>query len=85
MQLTADDFRKIKEVYRMTNEEMGAVLGISPQHVGRIINGRRNLTQRVANRVIERFDLTPDKLERIYAAYDEFSLLKGGTEHHRPS
>lgn len=73
MHLNAEKFRKIKEVYRLTNDEMGALLGITGAQVSRIINGERTLTKQVARKVEQEFKLTPAKLERILEVWDEFN------------
>lgn len=74
MNITSEQFCKIKAVYRLTNEEMGALLGITGPQVSRIINGRRRLTADVAQRLAVELQLTPAKLARILEVYDEFNL-----------
>jgi len=77
MNISATELKKIRKVYRLTLEQMAELLGISAGHLSHVENGHYRLTEKVKARLIERFQLTPDKLERILATYDEFDLKKG--------
>jgi transcriptional regulator with XRE-family HTH domain len=72
MHLTADEFYKVRTVYRLTQEEIGALCDVSGAQINRIERGKRNLTERVKRRLIEEMQLTPDKLARILAIYNEY-------------
>ena len=74
MRITADDLKVIKDVYRLKLDEIGAMLGVSASYVCHIIRGKRNVTKHISDQIIDRFQLTPEKLERIRAAYDEFNI-----------
>ncbi|MEH7119072.1 helix-turn-helix transcriptional regulator [Neobacillus vireti] len=74
MHLNADDFYKIRKVYRLTSEEFGALCEISGAYVNMVEHGKRNLTERVKRRLIEELELTPDKLARIQAVFNEFDI-----------
>lgn len=74
MRITADDLKVIKDVYRLKLDEIGAMLGVSASYVCRIIRGNRSMTKRVSDRIVERFQLTPEKLDRIHAVYEEFKF-----------
>lgn len=74
MHLNADDFYKIRKVYRLTSEEFGALCDVSGAYCNMIEKGKRNLTERVKRRLIEELELTPGKLARIHAFYNEFNV-----------
>lgn len=76
MKLTADEFYKIRKVYRLTQDELGALCNVTAAHINMIEKNKRNLTERVERRLIEELQLTPDKLACILAIYNEFNLKK---------
>lgn len=74
MQLSANDFYKVRWYFRLTQEDMAAVCNVSSAQISRIENGRRNLTERVKRRLISKLQLTPEKLARILALYEETNI-----------
>lgn len=73
MQIKADEFYKIRKVYRLSTEEFAALCDITGAYVNMIENNKRNLTERVKRRLIEELQLTPEKLARILEVYNEFN------------
>lgn len=74
MQLTANEFYKVRKVYRLSSAEFGALCDISAPYVNMIENGKRNLTRQVKYRLIDELQLTPEKLARILEIYQEYKL-----------
>ncbi|MCM3032829.1 helix-turn-helix domain-containing protein [Niallia sp. MER 6] len=74
MYLTADEFYKIRKVYRLTQTEVGALCEVSPAYINMIEKGSRNLSERVKRRLITELKLTPEKLARILAIYEETNI-----------
>jgi transcriptional regulator with XRE-family HTH domain len=72
MQIKADEFYKIRKVYRLSTREFGALCDISGAYVNMIENNKRNLTDRIKRRLIEELELTPEKLAHILEVYNEF-------------
>jgi transcriptional regulator with XRE-family HTH domain len=72
MVINADVFKRIRKVYDLSQKEFGDLLDISHAQVNRIERGTRNLTDRIRQRLVDELRLTPDKLSRILAIYDEF-------------
>ena len=85
MNISATELKKIRKVYRLTLEQMAELLGISAGHLSHVENGHYRLTEKVKARLIDQFQLTPDKLARINAVYDEFSLPRKGGASDRQS
>jgi transcriptional regulator with XRE-family HTH domain len=61
----------IRAVYRLSCEELGALMGVSGRFISHIERGSRNLPQARADRLSEELALTPDKLARLTAVYEE--------------
>jgi transcriptional regulator with XRE-family HTH domain len=76
MYLKNEDFKFIRMFYRLTADEMGALSGISASLIYRIEKGERNLTPKVAARVIREFQLSDFKLEKLKQAYKLHSKEK---------
>lgn len=66
---------KVRKVYRFTLADMAALADVTESYIGKIEKKQRSLTANVARRIVERMDLTPDKLERVLRIYDEFGVL----------
>jgi transcriptional regulator with XRE-family HTH domain len=75
--ITGKELKKIRQVYHMSLTEMSELLGVSAGHLCHIEKGRYRLTEDVKRRLIERLELTPEKVWRILEVYDEFDLKKG--------
>ncbi|MFF8783315.1 helix-turn-helix domain-containing protein [Streptomyces sp. NPDC015140] len=74
MRINANEARLIRKVYRLTLEDMAALCDVSTSLIHKIENGQRNLSDRVQQRLVNEFELTPDKLARITAIYEETNI-----------
>lgn len=74
MRITADEARLIREVYRLTLEDMAALCDVSISLISKVENGHRKLSDRLQQRLVNEFELTPDKLARILAIYNETNI-----------
>lgn len=74
MQLSANDFYKVRWYFRLTQKDMAAVCNVSGAQISRIENGQRILTERVKRRLISKLKLTPEMLVRILALYEETNI-----------
>lgn len=72
MRLTADDIYKIRKVYRLTQAELGALLGVTASYINQIEHRQKPVTQRIAERLTHELALTPAKLAMLLAIYDEY-------------
>lgn len=72
--IDSDVLHKIRQVYRLTLDEMAALLNVSKSHLCRIEKSERTLTPTIRGHLISEFHLTPDKLAKILRLYDEFSI-----------
>lgn len=71
MTITPETLRIIRQVYRLTLEEMAALLDTSTAGVWRLEHGERPVTADVAAMIRTEFELTPDKLAHILGIYEE--------------
>ncbi|WP_248928986.1 helix-turn-helix domain-containing protein [Paenibacillus hamazuiensis] len=67
-------FRKLREFYRLDSAEWAALIGISDRLVRYIERGERGVSSKVAQKVNDELELTPEKLDRILTLYDEFQI-----------
>lgn len=74
MVITADTMKKLRKVHRLTQAELGARCGVSDVFINRIERGKKNVSEKVSRAIIAEFELTPDKLARMLAIYDETTL-----------
>lgn len=72
MRITPETLRIIRQVYRLTLEDMAALLDTSTAGIWRIENGERPLTADMIAKIRKEFDLTADKIQHIYEVYYEF-------------
>lgn len=70
-EITKDTVRKVRKVYRLTLEDMAAIIGISTSYVWRIEHGERPLTANITAKFREEFELTTEKLARLTEIYEE--------------
>lgn len=76
MKLTGRDFFIVRKARLLTGAEMAGLLGISESMVNHIENGRYPLSERIARKVIEIFDLTPEKLNDYRERWEEYERIK---------
>lgn len=74
MLIEGETLRKIREVYRMTREDFGAIIGVTGRFVSYVEAGDRKLPQYRADILVRAIDLTPEKLTRLLAIYDETTI-----------
>lgn len=74
MMITADTIYKLRKVYRLSQAEIGAMCGVSDAFINQIERGKRNVSDRIKLGLIREFELTPDKLARLMAIYEETSI-----------
>lgn len=60
----------IRKVYRLSCEEIGALMGVSGQFVSYVERGARNLPAKRAEKLAEILALTPEKLALIIEVYE---------------
>jgi hypothetical protein len=65
---------RIRAIYRLSCEEAGALMDVSGRFVSFVERGARNLPKNRADMLERRLALTPDKLARLLATYDETSI-----------
>ena len=75
MTINADTMFKLRKVYRMSCEEFGALMNVTGRFIRFIESGDRKLPQYRADMLVRELQLTPDKLARLMAIYDELSLV----------
>lgn len=67
-------FYKLRKVYRMSCEEFGALMDVTGRFVRFVESGDRKLPQNRADILVRELELTPDKLARLLAIYDETTI-----------
>lgn len=72
--ITLEQFKAIRSVYHLTQAEMAALLSVHESLINHIENGRRNISARVSRILIDEFELTAEKLQRILQIHKEFSV-----------
>lgn len=74
MNINGTDLFKIREVYRLSGAEMAALVEVSEALIYFIEQGKRVLTERTKQRLIDALELSPDKLKKILSIYDEYKI-----------
>lgn len=74
MMIDSDKLRKIRAVYRLSREEVGAMMGVSSRFISYVERGDRKLPEERAERLTRALSLTPEKLARVLAIYEETSI-----------
>jgi len=70
----SDYMHVIRKAYRLTLAQMGEALGISTAYVHAIEQKREPLTDNVRKKLIEVFELTPQKLKQIERDYRKYTF-----------
>jgi DNA-binding XRE family transcriptional regulator len=70
--ITRDDFVKIRKMHGLSQNEMGHILGIKQAGVSRIEKGYNGITDENMKIINNYFDLTHGKLSMIRGMYDLF-------------
>ncbi|MFD2672792.1 hypothetical protein [Marinicrinis sediminis] len=71
MKITPNTIRIIRRVYRLTLEDMAAILNTSAAGMWRIEHDQRPLTADMVAKIKIELELTPAKLQRILEIYNE--------------
>lgn len=71
MKVTPEMLRILRQVYRLTLEDMADLLDLSTAGVWRIEHGERPLTANDIAKIKKEFELTPDKYARVLEIYSE--------------
>jgi|GEM_PF-7112048 len=72
MMITAETIRMIRRVHGLTHRKMASDIGVSHRMVQLMEAGKRVITDKTSRAITDAYELTPDKLTRIKAAYSEF-------------
>ncbi len=72
--ISNDTIRKLKDVYRLSNAEMGYLTDLSQEYIRKLTVDERRVTPRVAQRIIDAFELDAEKLAKIYEIYEEYRI-----------
>lgn len=72
MTITGETIRKIRKVSGLSHRQMAEKIGVHYRLVQFMESGERKVSGKTERAVIEAFGLTPEKLARIEAAYNEF-------------
>ncbi|WP_169083244.1 helix-turn-helix domain-containing protein [Paenibacillus sp. PL91] len=71
MNIDSTVIRRLRELHRKSLAEMASMVGVSESHLFRIEAGQRSITDAFRHRFIAVLDLTPDKLRRLLAMYED--------------
>lgn len=71
MMIDGVTLRKLREVYRSTREDFGALMNVTGRFVSYVESGDRKLPQYRADMLVRELELTPGKLARLMAVYEE--------------
>lgn len=69
--VNGDNIEMIRQIYRLSREEFGALIGVSARFVSLVEHKERKLPETRALLAEKELGLTPDKLARIYDIYQE--------------
>lgn len=67
--------RKLRKVYGMSCEDFGALMNVTGRFIRFIESGDRKLPKNRADMLVRELDLTPEKLARFMAVYEEIKLV----------
>ena len=76
MQLTAEQLYKIRKVYRLTQADIGALADVSDAYINQVELGKRKLSRKVNDKIVEELRLSPDKLSQILAVFKEYEIKR---------
>lgn len=65
----------IRNIYRLSCEELGALMGVSGRFVSFIERGARNLPKRRAEMLDEQLRMSEEKLARLLAVYADTGIV----------
>jgi DNA-binding XRE family transcriptional regulator len=75
MNFTNNDFIMIRELHRLKQTEMAEIIGLSRSAVSMIESGELNVTERVARKLVDCFNITKTKLDYMRWIHEQQQLL----------
>ncbi|MES1026855.1 helix-turn-helix domain-containing protein [Bacillus velezensis] len=76
MELTGDQFLKIRQIYRLSQKDVAELTGVSEAFICMVENGKRKLTPKVSTRLADRLDLNPAKVISLLEFYAQTEVIK---------
>ncbi|MBK4202695.1 helix-turn-helix domain-containing protein [Bacillus vallismortis] len=76
MELTGDQFLKIRRIYRLSQKDVADLTGVSEAFICMIENGKRKLTPKVSTRLADKLDLNPAKVISLLEFYAQTEVIK---------
>lgn len=83
MQLNGKTLRKIRIAYKLTQAEMGALLGCTASFINKIERGKYPLTDNIRETVMKEFKLTPEKVALLLDEYNRIMLRKAAANRRK--
>ncbi|EST55480.1 DNA-binding protein [Brevibacillus panacihumi W25] len=72
MTITPETIRMIRRAHGLSHRKMAFDIGVSHRMVQLMEAGKRGISDKTAHAITEAYGLTPEKMARIEAAYNEF-------------
>lgn len=76
MELTGDQFLKIRRIYRLSQKDVADLTGVSEAFICMVENGKRKLTPKVSSRLAGKLDLNPAKVIGLLEFYAQTEVIK---------
>ncbi|MBD0405844.1 MULTISPECIES: helix-turn-helix domain-containing protein [Bacillus] len=76
MELTGDQFLKIRRIYRLSQKDVADLTGVSEAFICMVENGKRKLTPKVSTRLADKLDLNPAKVISLLEFYAQTEVIK---------
>ncbi|MGG3065150.1 helix-turn-helix domain-containing protein [Bacillus glycinifermentans] len=76
MELTGDQFLKIRRIYRLSQKDVADLTGVSEAFICMIENGKRKITPKVSRRLINKLSLNPEKVISLLEFYAQTEVVK---------
>lgn len=83
MHLNGKTLRKIRIAYKLTQAEMGALLGCTASFINKIERGKYPMTDHIREKVAEEFKLTPEKVSALLDEYNRIMLRKSAANRRK--
>ncbi|MDK4255755.1 hypothetical protein C7M22_02638 [Bacillus velezensis] len=76
MELTGDQFLKIRRIYRLSQKDVADLTGVSEAFICMVENGKRKLTPKVSTRLADKLDLNTAKVISLLEFYAQTEVIK---------
>ncbi|MCY7919719.1 helix-turn-helix domain-containing protein [Bacillus vallismortis] len=76
MELTGDQFLKIRRIYRLSQKDVADLTGVSEAFICMVENGKRKLTPKVSTRLADKLNLNPSKVISLLEFYAQTEVIK---------